>query len=132
MIDNYLKSIINFNPQEKCVICLNTFNDNIIIMLLCKHKFHYNCIKQWSIYGNGKTCPICRTYIFQCSECNGTQLLEKINESKIIPIKHRENGNIRNETNGIFEIYDYDFEKLLLESIYIDKTNAKIDIYVSV
>jgi len=132
-IDNYLIPNINFNEIEKCVICLNFFNnDNKGVILLCNHKFHYNCIIDWTVYGNGKTCPICRKHIFKCSFCNGTKVIKKRYYNKIIPIKHREDENIRNETNGIFEIYNYDFDKLLLDSIYIDKRNSKIDIYVTV
>jgi len=42
--------------SEECSICLNGNLDCSIDS--CKHKFHYNCIKEWSKTSN--TCPLCR------------------------------------------------------------------------
>ena len=46
--------------QDVCLICMNNFilND-IIIILYCKHYFHNKCIKRWLIDYNN-SCPICR------------------------------------------------------------------------
>ena len=121
----------NNTNHSKCVICLNEMN-NDVIMLKCNHMFHSKCILDWNVYGNGKTCPVCRKNIFTCEHCNGSQKIKKNRSSVIIPVEHRDNPNIRNDTNGLFEIYQYDLEKLMLKSIYMDRTNSKIDINICV
>ena len=129
-INKYLTKI-KINTDEKCVICLNKLNQDII-MLNCEHLFHYNCIIDWNIYGNGKRCPICRQNIFNCKLCNGKQKIKKNGSSVVIPIEHREDEYIRNDTNGVFEIYSYDLERLILKSIYVDKNDSKINIHICV
>ena len=129
---NFTKiNISNSINCNKCVICLNEMNHDVI-MLKCNHIFHSKCILDWNIYGNGKTCPVCRKNIFTCIYCNGSQQIKKIGSSVIIPIEHRENHDIRNDTNGLFEIYQYDFEKLVLKSIFMDRTNSRININICV
>jgi hypothetical protein len=49
------------NNIDKCSICfeeLHNTNKNPIIKLICNHKFHFDCIKQW--ISNENSCPICR------------------------------------------------------------------------
>lgn len=42
-----------------CTICQNTKNEiDISRSLICKHKFHIECIEIW--LAKNKTCPICR------------------------------------------------------------------------
>ena len=49
--------------KEKCTICLESFDENQdIIELDCKHKFHKNCIMEWLDKYDYK-CPICRKEI---------------------------------------------------------------------
>ena len=122
---------IDLKIPSKCVVCLNEMNHDVI-MLKCKHVFHSKCILDWNVYGNGKTCPVCRKSMFTCQYCNGTQQIKKNGLSVVIPVEHREDPNVRNNTNGLFEIYKYDLEKLMLNSIYLDRTNSKIDINISV
>lgn len=51
--------IINCVITE-CPICFDKFEeDNKVVILQCKHYFHYNCIKKWLLEENN-TCPICR------------------------------------------------------------------------
>jgi hypothetical protein len=79
-LDSYLKyelPIDNFEilsdvtpDGDTCSICLATLDsiatlDNKIIKLVCFHKFHVDCIRQWvnTITEEGKfskTCPTCR------------------------------------------------------------------------
>ena len=49
--------------QETCYICLNAFtitDNNEPTYLVCKHRFHNKCIKQW-MHRNNDTCPVCKT-----------------------------------------------------------------------
>jgi len=120
------------SSNEKCSICLYYLSDNETSLLNCGHYFHKHCLIQWCTYGNGKTCPICRKYISNCEECNGKQTLSITTEGKIIPKKYRDDENIRNDTNGIFKIYQYDLEKLFLKFIYVNNETSEIDICISV
>jgi hypothetical protein len=47
---------------DKCSICLEEFNseenDSEVVELLCKHKFHWNCIKE--MLKINATCPLCK------------------------------------------------------------------------
>ena len=51
--------------QEMCYICLLSFtfiDNNEPTYLVCKHRFHNKCIKQW-VYRNNTTCPVCKNDI---------------------------------------------------------------------
>ena len=69
---------------------------------------------------------------FNCKICNGDQKIKKTGSSVVIPIEHREYEHIRNDTNGVFEIYNYDLERLILESIYVDRNTSKVNIHICV
>ena len=44
---------------DLCSICLSNFENNEkIVELPCKHKYHENCIKPW--LENTRVCPLCR------------------------------------------------------------------------
>jgi len=45
--------------NDECKICSNEFIENDVLLLLkCKHDFHDNCIKEWSMKNTIK-CPRC-------------------------------------------------------------------------
>ena len=50
--------------MEECIICLETLQQNIVT-LSCNHKFHYECINEWSSKNNRNInfplCPLCRS-----------------------------------------------------------------------
>jgi hypothetical protein len=47
------------NNTELCVICQDNFyNDDILKVLECAHKFHNQCINKW--LDNNRLCPICK------------------------------------------------------------------------
>ena len=45
------------SPDSKCPICLDVFN-NISYLDLCRHKFCFRCIHEWS--KNKAECPLCK------------------------------------------------------------------------
>ena len=50
--------IFNDNTDEICIIGLNNFTkDEIIIKLKCNHYYHTHCIYAW--FEKKPTCPIC-------------------------------------------------------------------------
>lgn len=50
------------DPPDKCVVCLNEFeeNDEIRRLINCEHIFHRGCLDRWMEYDQ-ITCPLCRT-----------------------------------------------------------------------
>ena len=57
-------------PQMDCAICLGTHESKKWCELVCRHKFHDDCIRQWwasQVFNypeNSPSCPICRqTYV---------------------------------------------------------------------
>jgi hypothetical protein len=51
---------INFNNNnyDKCSICYNYMLEKNIVIIECKHKFHFNCLDTWKKKSN--SCPLCR------------------------------------------------------------------------
>ena len=56
-----LNSKVFCKEEFLCCICQDTFSQNIIRELSCKHSFHINCIDTW--LANNATCPMCRKII---------------------------------------------------------------------
>ena len=65
-----------FKKKEKCPICLEN-KDNVI--LICGHKVCLECGQK--SYNIKKECPICRTKLHQCENCNSFRVLK--NQEKI-------------------------------------------------
>ena len=49
------------SPKEfdECVICLEDLKENIVV-LNCKHRYHYQCMQQWFLKKGRLSCPMCR------------------------------------------------------------------------
>ena len=128
------KNLVSVNKEDyqimRCSICFENIRFPQQAILKCQHGFHFSCLKEW--FKESQTCPICRQNISNCLKCNGTQQIKQYEYGVVIPKQYREDPNIRNHTNGLFEIYNYDLERLLLNSIYIDNKESNINIYVSV
>lgn len=45
------------NINSKCIIC---WENSCNWSLPCKHQFHFECIKEWTIKNDKSTCPYCR------------------------------------------------------------------------
>lgn len=66
LIFNKIILKINYNSNlDICSICYNTYNFNTRIckIIKCNHIYHEDCIKEWIIEYNNKTCPLCRSII---------------------------------------------------------------------
>ena len=46
--------------NEECTICMQA-NNNYLIKTICKHEFHYDCLKEWHKYS--MICPYCRYFL---------------------------------------------------------------------
>ena len=55
--NNKKKENSKINEKENCTICLQEFKiTDIILILPCKHYFHFDCIKNW--FDKNLTCPL--------------------------------------------------------------------------
>lgn len=120
----YLENSENINKEEKCSICLENLDDINIKKTNCNHLFHKQCIYEW-INNNKTTCPLCRENILECSNnCINGFLFRKYT-GKIIP-KDMRGILSRNSTDGIFQIYGYDFEDLFIDEMIYNKSTKML------
>lgn len=129
---NDLTKYVDENDEDKnneCCICYNNYlHDNIGCKLKCKHVFHETCINQWVT--TSKTCPICRYNIFMCNKCDGKGVIYYQYTGVVVPLEQRGYILNRNYTNGIFGIYGYDIEDLLLTGMHYDRIKKKLFINI--
>lgn len=52
---------IRIQTSEECPICLGEDSSEWIEIILCNHRFHQKCVRQW--LREKKTCPICRKVV---------------------------------------------------------------------
>lgn len=54
-------------PQEEpdcCSICLCAVDKTLALDIVCGHVFHEACLNQWLAHNPKRTCPLCRTKLF--------------------------------------------------------------------
>lgn len=127
--------------EDSCCICCSEYQDltnepdseliekNKTVKLKCNHIFHNDCIRKW--LNKSCTCPICRSNIFECKNCDGSGIIYYNFTGIVIPPELRGNILNRNETYGIFGIHSYDLEDLIIESIYYDKIKKQLTMNIS-
>ena len=131
----------NINIDSECSICYSCLcvdsekaghlgTDLTICELDCKHYFHKKCIGEWLLKSEHKNCPLCRKYVYTCSECNGSGFIYYDYSGTVIPMEHRGIIVNRNTTNGIFGIYGYDFEHLFLKKMIYNRMSKKLSIFI--
>jgi hypothetical protein len=121
------KSII----KDKCCICYSDYENEINnepVILKCSHIFHDNCIKEW-LQKSG-TCPICRSNIFECENCDGNGIIYYNFTGVVIPLDQRGDIQTRNQTFGVFGIHSHDLEDLFIKNLFYDKTKKQLFIEI--
>ena len=127
-LDKYAHNVVQENNSE-CSICYNDYHDDKnAVKLKCDHIFHNSCIKTW--FENSGTCPICRSNVFECTNCNGNGIIYYQFVGIVIPIEERGININRNYTNGSFGIYNYDLEDLFIESLIYDRKKKNLHINI--
>jgi len=127
--EKYIMQIDTKDIEGECCICFSEYsNEKTIGKLNCEHMFHNNCIKNW--FSNTGTCPMCRNNAFECKKCDGSGIIHYEFNGTVIPIEQRGMNLSRNMTNGIFGIYDYDFEDLLIESLSYDRVKKELQMNI--
>jgi hypothetical protein len=64
---NQITKRVNYETTfDNCSICYSNykFYSRIRKIIKCPHIYHEDCIKQWLIEYNNKTCPLCRCDVF--------------------------------------------------------------------
>ena len=121
-----------YNKQDndsECTICVSNYDeDTLKCKLNCSHEFHHDCIESW-VKTSG-TCPICRHNIFNCKSCDGSGIIKYSFTGTVIPFNERGLNTLRNPTNGVFGIYNHDFEDLVLESMKYDSSTKRLHINI--
>ncbi|KAI3818831.1 hypothetical protein L1987_12652 [Smallanthus sonchifolius] len=55
--------LMNYQEEEDdeiCVVCQDEFERKEVVgVLQCKHRYHYECIKEWLLHQN--VCPLCKS-----------------------------------------------------------------------
>lgn len=131
-LSKYVNKVEDLNIiKDNCCICysdyINNEEDNPVI-LKCSHIFHDNCIKEW-LQKSG-TCPICRSNIFECENCDGSGIIYYNFTGVVIPIQERGEIENRNQTYGVFGIHSHDLEDLLIKNLFYDKTKRQLYIEI--
>ena len=128
-LEQFTSIIKDEDKLDDCVICYDNFiDDKDGCKLECNHKFHNHCINEW--IKSSKTCPVCRFNIFKCENCYGTGIIYYQFTGVVIPLENRGNILNRNSTNGVFGIYGFDLEDLLLTNMFYDRIKKKLFINV--
>lgn len=101
-----------------CSICYETMKDKQVYNLECQHLFHKECIEHWT--KEHSQCPLCRAYLKNCNDCQGRGIIETTQQFKVLPAEYRRNEP-RNTTDGLYGIYHYDLESLVLNSLVYNR-----------
>lgn len=111
--------------DETCPICMV---DGELEALPCGHFFHRECAITWLKTRN--TCPLCRTIIPACSSCKGRKYVYNRYTTVVIPPVHRSWLGLRNTTDGIHGIYDYDINQLSIKKIYYNHSKKVLTMHI--
>ena len=118
-VNNYQRTEEDMDNEE-CSICFNEYDTSTkVSKLRCNHVYHNDCIKKW--FETSGTCPMCRNNVFDCKNCDGTGIINYEFTGTVIPLNERGLNLNRNPTNGVFGIYDYDLDDLIIESLNYDR-----------
>lgn len=125
-IDEHSEQVTN---SDDCSICYSPLEEDAV-KLRCTHMFHKSCITEW--IKTSATCPICRSNIYICTNCNGTRMIFYYYVGVVVPFEQRGGIINRNSSNGIFGIHSYDFESLSLTNMTYDRKNKTLSVEVIV
>jgi hypothetical protein len=125
-IDDHVESI---KHTDDCSICYSSLEEESV-KLRCSHMFHKTCITEW--IKSSATCPICRSSVFVCANCNGTRIIFYYYLGVVVPIEQRGERINRNSSNGIFGIHSYDFESLVLSEMMYDRVQKNLTFKITV
>lgn len=123
------ESLKNCSPLsgDECSICYNGYVSSGT-KLRCGHFYHEQCILRWLETSN--TCPLCRTHVSECDDCNGTGVIYYDYNGVVIPLEYRGSILNRNTTDGLFGIFGHDLEDLVINHIHYNRVHKLLTVYI--
>jgi len=116
--------------DSECSICYSALT-GALSKLRCSHVFHTECLMHWITKGDGDKCPLCRTTLYECKENCSDGSISYSYTTRVIPPELRDSP-FRNRTNGIYCIYNYDYEQLIVEQIFYNRIQRKLYLEMSI
>lgn len=122
-------SLKTYSPksEDECSICYNGYTKSGS-QLLCGHFYHEQCILTWLETSN--TCPLCRSLVSECDECNGTGIIYYNYNGVVIPLEYRGSILNRNTTDGVFGIFGHDFDDLVINYMHYNRVDKRLTVYI--
>jgi len=80
------------NEKKDCPICLGSI-DNDLILTICQHNFHKECLESWLNESQHSDCPLCRTDLSNLKTSMPQKPIHNIHRSIAIDNRHRRNIN---------------------------------------
>ncbi len=122
---NANKKIEPCSPKcgDECSICVSAM-DSGAARTKCGHVFHANCLLEWM--DHGLNCPICRTPLHECNQCNGTYVVYFDYTGAVVPLEHRQ--LLRNTTHGQYGIHTLYLEDITVSTIHYDRINKVVTV----
>jgi hypothetical protein len=114
-----------------CICCCEYIKDTKTSRLYCYHVFHDECILEWINKSSSYTCPLCRSPVFICDNCDNTGNIYYYFRGATVPIENRNILSRRNNTDGVFGLHSVDYENLILEYMIYDNVNKKLYININ-
>ena len=116
------------DSDDLCPICYSEYSSNTPGGKLgCGHDFHVECIVRW--LGTNQTCPMCRSATLSCSSCDNVGTHEIHADLAEFPRVY--NGMVgRNTTDGMFGIFRYFRDQLVLHDMYYNRETKRLKLRV--
>lgn len=113
------------DTEQTCSICYMQLNETLVNNLTCNHTFHHECLMNWVTKGHGDKCPLCRQVLNECAVCHNDRIVTFDYTCVVLPEEYRR-GSFRNRTNGVYQIYNYDYDQLILESMVYNRSRGEL------
>lgn len=121
-ITNDIKTISKFKDVDECCICNEKYSSGKNqVTLNCNHIFYKDCITTW--LNKSTTCPICRKGVINCDKCSGKGYITFDMYCAVIPPELR---TFKNLTDGLYGIYDFDVEDLIVRDIVYNGVQKRL------
>jgi len=120
--------LLTYDEKNECSICYLNEESNQMISLTCNHTFHQTCISTWMSKG-GKTCPLCRRYVNDCSECKNTGEVVTVAEYVEVPPELRLDQT-RPSTDGAYGIYGHYLDNLYLSGLNYNRKSKMLRVSI--
>jgi len=124
------QSVTTDQNGARCPICYNDLEEDVC-QLPCNHYFHHECINLWITRGaeSSPSCPMCRSALYVCETCDGDGRVSEEVIHVVLPLHLRDTPG-RNTTNGAYGIYAHDLFNLVIENIFYNRFQRKLEVCV--